>query len=420
MLTIAGIISTDLFALYMMKRFITMFFGLNVDHKKQEWMLYGLFFILMGISFLFFRYPPLMTAINLVMLYMICRLYEGSQKKKILVTFLIYSVCMGCEVLAMYSCGSYDVHGEIKLIAPFITVFLVSICQFIIERFLVRHREAYYIPHCNVLILVPVVSIGLLLFLVMSGPKSRSVFISVSLCILLINFLIYYLCDALMEVFSELEDKLMFERLAAGYANQCSVMIQSEEKVRTLRHDMKHHLNELLLLAERDSGQEIRDYILNMRGYLENPNEYISSGNKGVDSLLNYMLQEAERILNKVDYKISVPGEMGIGSFDLNVIVGNLLDNAIFAASHSEEKWMSVSLSYEKGLLFIRVRNSYDTNIRKSREAYETTGKEPQKHGIGLQNVKKAVEHYCGSMQISDTDNIFDVKVMLYTLKKKS
>ena len=80
---------------------------------------------------------------------------------------------------------------------------------------------------------------------------------------------------------------------------------------------------------------------------------------------------------------------MGIGSFDLNVIVGNLLDNAIFAASHSEGKWMSVSLSYEKGLLFIRVRNSYDTNIRKSREAYETTGKEPQKHGIGLQNVKK-------------------------------
>ena len=33
-----------------------------------------------------------------------------------------------------------------------------------------------------------------------------------------------------MEVFFELEDKLMFERLAAGYANQCSVMIQSEEK----------------------------------------------------------------------------------------------------------------------------------------------------------------------------------------------
>ncbi len=46
MLTIAGIISTDLFALYMMKRFITMFFGLNVDHKKQEWMLYGLFLFL--------------------------------------------------------------------------------------------------------------------------------------------------------------------------------------------------------------------------------------------------------------------------------------------------------------------------------------------------------------------------------------
>ncbi len=420
MLKMAGIISTDLFAFYMMKRFVSVFFGVSTDHKKQEWMLFGLYFILLEAALLFFCYPPLTTLINLAMIYSICRLYEGSRKKKVLVTFLIYSICMVCEVLVMYSCGIYEAHGEIKMIVPFVTVLLVSICQFIIERFLIRHTESYYIPHCNVLILIPLASIGLLLFLVMNGPGSRRVVVSVSLCMLLINFLIFYLCDALMGVFSELEDKLMFERLAAGYANQCSVMIQSEEKVKALRHDMKHHLNELLLLAGQDSGQKIREYILNMQEYLENPNEYISSGNKGVDSLLNYMLQEAQQTLNKVDYKVSVPREMGIGSFDLNVIVGNLLDNAIFAASHSGEKWMSVSLSYEKGLLFIRVRNSYDTKIRKNGEAYETTRKERQKHGIGLQNVKKAVEHYCGSMQISDTDNIFDVKVMLYTLQNKS
>ena len=37
-------------------------------------------------------------------------------------------------------------------------------------------------------------------------------------------------------------------------------------------------------------------------------------------------------------------------------------------------------------------------------------------HGIGLQNVKKVVDSYKGEMKIVDIDNIFDVKIILYTL----
>lgn len=417
---IAGVMVTCLFGLCLVKRFMTVFFGPDVEDKRKEWMLYGLFYILLGGAFLFFRYPPLTTFVNLVMLYIISMLYEGSQKKKILVTFLVYSICMMCEILVMYSCGIYIAGSELKMIVPFMTVLLVSICEFVIERFLVKHSGRYSIPHCDILILVPIISIALLLYLVMSGLKQRSVFIAVSLVMLLINLLIFYLSDVLTEAFSELEEMLMFERLAAGYANQRTVMIQSEEKVRSLRHDMKHHLNELIFLAEKNGVTEIADYILNMKDYMNNPNEYISSGNKGVDSLLNYMLQEAERVLDQVDYKISVPKELGISSFDMNVIVGNLLDNAIYAASRSEEKWMSVILSYEKGVLFIRIQNSCNGADRKKGEAYASLEKERQGHGIGLQNVKKVVENYCGNMQISDTDNVFDVKVMLYTLQKKS
>ena len=411
---------TCLFGLYLMKRFMTVFFGPDVKDKRKEWILYGLFYALLGVTFAFFSYPPLTTLINLVMLYIISQLYEGSQKKKILVTFLVYSICMVCEVLVMYSFSMYVRESELQIIISFITVLLVSVCEFVIERFLVRHSGEYSIPHCDILILVPLISIALLLSLVMSGLKQRTVFIAVSLVLLLINLLIFYLCDVLTETFSDLEEMLMFERLAAGYANQRTVMIQSEEKVRSLRHDMKHHLNELIFLAEKNGVAEITDYILNMKDYMNNPNEYISSGNKGVDSLLNYMLQEAEHVLDKVDYKISVPKELGISSFDMNVIVGNLLDNAIYAASRSKDKWLSVILSYEKGVLFIRIQNSYNGTARKKGEAYATVEKERQGHGIGLQNVKKAVENYCGNMQISDADNLFDVKVMLYTLQKKS
>lgn len=158
------------------------------------------------------------------------------------------------------------------------------------------------------------------------------------------------------------------------------------------------------------------DYICDMQAYLENPHEYISSGNQEVDSLMNYMLNRAKTVLNHVNYEINIPKELAIRSFDLNVIVGNLLENAIESAEQSKERWLELFLNYERGMLFIRVRNSYDNAIKRKGEIYITTKKEKRIHGIGLQNVKNVVDTYKGDMQISDKDNIFDVKIILYAL----
>ena len=138
--------------------------------------------------------------------------------------------------------------------------------------------------------------------------------------------------------------------------------------------------------------------------------------NQEVDSLMNYMLNRAKTVLNHVNYEINIPKELAIRSFDLNVIVGNLLENAIESAEQSKERWLELFLNYERGMLFIRVRNSYDNAIKRKGEIYITTKKEKRIHGIGLQNVKNVVDTYKGDMQISDKDNIFDVKIILYAL----
>ena len=59
--------------------------------------------------------------------------------------------------------------------------------------------------------------------------------------ILLINLLIFYLYGVLVDAYLKLEERALFERQIASYANQLNIMTQTEEKVRTLKHDMKHH-----------------------------------------------------------------------------------------------------------------------------------------------------------------------------------
>lgn len=171
-----------------------------------------------------------------------------------------------------------------------------------------------------------------------------------------------------------------------------------------------------MILARHQNDDKVMDYICDMQAYLENPHEYISSGNQEVDSLMNYMLNRAKTVLNHVNYEINIPKELAIRSFDCSadsIAFSNRFPTMTFK---SKERWLELFLNYERGMLFIRVRNSYDNAIKRKGEIYITTKKEKRIHGIGLQNVKNVVDTYKGDMQISDKDNIFDVKIILYAL----
>ena len=333
---------------------------------------------------------------------------------------LIYGINMICDVFAVYTFSDYIVGGDYNEIAAYVTVLLISICEFIIERYAVEKRYVSFIPpYWDVLICIPAVSIILLFILLMSNLNNQFVLVSVSAGILLINMLIFYLYNALMDAYLRLEDKNLLERQAASYANQLDVVMQSEEKIRALRHDMKHHLNELAIMAGRKENREIADYIESMQGFMTNTKEYLSSGNKEVDSILNYMLSKAEHAGVNTEYKVNLPREIGVQVFDLNVIFGNLLENAILAAEQSEDRWVSLFVRYEKGMLFMEIKNSYSHHLNKKGKQYFTTKRDAGEHGIGLQNVRMAVNKYHGNMEISDEESVFAVRIMMYTTEDK-
>ena len=421
MFDIITALSTNLFRTFIIKKFMSVFFPALEENKKRENFFYFLFYFVTAGIYFAFHFPPANIAVNILMLYVITQLYEGEQKKKILVTILIYGINMICDILSVYSFSNYVIGEKHSAIVAYVTVLLISICEFIIERFFVKNREKGFTPpYWNVLILIPVISIVILFILLMNDLHNQIILVSVSAGILLINMLIFYLYNALMDIYIKLEENVLFERKLESYANQLDVLMQSEEKISALRHDMKHHLNELLIMAKRNEDHhEITAYIQNMQMFMENKSEYSNSGNKEVDSILNYMLNKAQEVLEEVEYKINIPKEMEVRLFDLNVILGNLLENAIQAASHSSEKKLFLLMKFEKGMLFINVRNTYEGGLIKKGKDYLTTKEKAAQHGIGLKNVERVIHSYHGNIAISDTDNIFDVKIMLYTLLMK-
>ncbi|WP_052307062.1 ATP-binding protein [Acetobacterium woodii] len=106
---------------------------------------------------------------------------------------------------------------------------------------------------------------------------------------------------------------------------------------------------------------------------------------------------------------------MSISSFDLAIVLGNLLDNAIEAVAELEkDRQIKIKMNYDKGRFIILVENHYQGQRLKIGDQYLTTHKEKSEHGLGLENIKKVLEKYNGTMQIEDTETIFSVRLLMF------
>lgn len=410
------LLSTNLFRAYVIKRFMWTLFTKEAKNRMWERISYVFFFVSTAVIYELFHYPPFTILMNIIAICGIAQMYEGSQGKKLLVSFLIYGTNMICDVISVYSLSNYVVGGDYSEIASYVTVLLTCICEVIVEKCLVREKENMFILPCwKLLLVIPVISMFLLVLLIMNNLNNRIILISVSVGLLFINLLIFYLYDTLLSVYNKMKENSLFEQQAMAYAAELDILAQSEEKVNALQHDMKHHLNEIMIMAKEGSNDAIVNYMKSMKEYMSHPSEFVRSGNKEVDGLLNYMIGKAKESLKCVEYKVCVPAGLRIDIFDLNVLLGNLLDNAIFAAENSAEKSLRIMIHYKKGMLFIEIQNSFDHILKIRHGEFLSTKENCEEHGIGLQNVKRVVGKYNGTMEIRDKNHIFFVRVSLYT-----
>lgn len=106
-------------------------------------------------------------------------------------------------------------------------------------------------------------------------------------------------------------------------------------------------------------------YLEHMEKFMLNPAEKVSTGNKEIDGVLNYMLRRADELLKIVNLDIQIPKSLYRNNFNICVILGNLVDNAVRESSKSDEKYLSISVRVQKDILIILIENSYSGQLCK-------------------------------------------------------
>lgn len=337
--------------------------------------------------------------------------YQELWKKRLWVSLVLFSLDMANSMIVLF------VFGDIaKFQQPAIQALLMLICTTMISHisYPPEVKEiAFDRKQTLLLLVIPAMSVVVLSVLMLGEPPKVSA-ILINGCMLMINISIFYLYNIMIENYIHSRNNDAYRQQTYAYQNQLEVIMESQNRVRALRHDMKNHILALQVLVQRKEIEETNQYLDSMKNFMTNPEEYVKTGNDTVDSLLNYKIQKANEVLNVVETKISIPEQLRLRSFDLNVLLGNLLDNAIDASMQTEEKKLKIMIKLDKGILFLNICNSCQRIADGRRAFLETTKGDKANHGIGLKNVRRIVEKYHGELTFFYGDDSAETDVMMY------
>lgn len=406
--------------LYAVSRFIDIFFSEDECRGHHPWILYVITICWMTLVYEVFHSPFMNIIAYLTGYFLLVLPYKVKLSRKLLFISMIYVVGMMVESIAVLSFSEY-VAGELaNPLYSCVASLILLLLAILFERTLSSQKDIwlplfYRIAFC----LVPIVSIGCLYYMVLTVIEAQRTITVVAAALLGINLLEFYLYHSLVRFYSDRMEKKLLEQMVEVYAYQLDAVRASQERVAALRHDMKHHLIELSAMVNEKENPEMIGYLREMEQFMLNPKERVATGNQEVDGVLNYLLQKADERLAHTEIKISIPEKICRADFNICVILGNLVDNAIREAEKSQEKYLRIDIRSKQGILLIFVENSYSGKIARSGNTFRTTQTDSAIHGLGLKNVKKIVQSNGGEMQIDYDDSRFKVQVMLYSTNIK-
>ena len=411
----------NLFETYIIWRFMRIFYDQNRTSKPTEIASFILFFLGMSALSLFVSIPLLYLAYCVVGYFSLSFNYTAAIRTRILSSILIYVVLVLMEGLVALLTGLIDIpylsEYYYSSVPGLITAKILSfIVVLVLENYKNIKKGCYIVnSYWAAVFLIPLGSLFLLLALFkMAGLQSN---LGVLCCaiLLLINVFIFYILDRLNLSFEEKVKTLLLEKQNLLYEQQFELMNRSANKIKSVRHDLKNHLFELDTLLQAQKEEEAQLYIEKLMQNLYADQEYSHCGNLTIDSILNYKSQEAEQKGISINLDVQVPMEFSIDNFDLVVILGNLLDNAIEAVSDLlKGGHITVKIKITKGKLSICVENPFSGSLIYSNGVILTSKEDRENHGIGLYNIKNIVKKYDGDFKTSHTADRFIAEVWLY------
>ena len=410
----------NIFMAFVIHKYIHIFYSSSKVNNLIEKSAYVIYFIIVTFVHCFIKIPIAVLLVNLILLFFIAMLYDGTLKKALAVSLIIYFSMALIETLFVLLTNNLmpNLVTPLKYQSEFGIIIVRIICYSFV-RFLsgfknIRNNNSLPLAYWLSLFIIPSGTILMLYPLFMSYNTSRLWAIIGLTCALIINIMTFYLYDKISDLMQKNLNIYAQQEQNRFYENQVEIMVDALEKIKMIRHDLKNKLSPIYNLAKASNNNELMSQISSLMELYPNNKNYVDSGNIAVDSILNYKLYEAHKQNIEVSTEIFIPKDLSLPNFDIAAILGNLLDNAKEAAIKTNNAWIECKIRFDRGRLFIEITNSYNGKLCKQKEEFLSIKTDKENHGYGIKSIENTIKRYNGEIEFWNNENKFTAKIMLY------
>lgn len=335
---------------------------------------------------------------------------------QVIITIVAVMTIVG--IACLFNCAPESVITEFTL--PRILVLVFSkIIVLVVDIIVLKNHKRTILENAlwYRLIFIPflsVISITTLMKVALKYPDVKFWVLMGMVAIAAANVMVYYFYGVISK---EYRNKLTIKLLEQQNENIRSHIAETDifvKEMRSVRHDLKHHLLSINNYLDSGNISEAQQYIRSMMdSYLPITKKYINTDNMAFDAIVNAKITLCNE--KRIAFEISIEsGSLsGLDQIDTGILFGNLLDNAIEAAENTVTKHVSLMVQIKGEYLSILVSNSIDSSVLEHNKQLNSSKTDKELHGIGLKSVKTVVEKYAGMLQFLEENHEFICDILL-------
>lgn len=295
---------------------------------------------------------------------------------------------------------------------------LSFIFLFRLRAFLLKYTRVILVGVKNNLVWLGINTFMIMFLFQMLSPTSHwDLSTSIAMVMVMIFILITLMLLKMIAVSSDaykttqlLEREKLENTLKSEHFQTLEVVI---ETLKRQRHEFNNQLNCAAGLADLKRYDALEQYLSGLLTDTARLNQMIDCGNPLLTAIVNQKYEAAKKAAVSMTIESKIHDEIKVHPVDLSMVLSNLMDNAIEAASKAGVKWIDLVLKLNGSYFVVEIKNAMADHIVLDVEAIHTTKSDKANHGFGLKNIKQVVERYDGFLDIEHKKGEFVISMSL-------
>lgn len=361
------------------------------------------------------------SGVALLLIYSLADTYQVELKNKLMFTVLygvLMSIVNSLSLFIFYTLNSdefrnfepssFSASAKTLLLSCILMFVVIQLIRMVAKRRTYPLKPLYYL----LFLFVPVFSIYQVNLLAATSEKNLHFFIWV-IGLLLLNVLVIYMFDTMMEKFQIQQENFQLQRQMDYQDANYEKTVHSFKSIKRIIHDTNKQFLYIEECIKRGDPAAALEHIRVTLNKVEDAYHRVNTGNLVIDALVTNALNIGEANGIRIDTQLQLYSQhLNIDRYDLCVVLGNMLDNALEASKKvriAEDRYILIRIRSDESALSIQILNHTEQEVPRLHS------QKPNRefHGIGLTNISRICEKYGGNMAIETGSKTFNNMVIL-------